>query len=147
MPTVAEIKERIKKLRGKSKDYPITGLNKSELMAVLDKLEGPAPAKNLRELTVAHYQKKDEEANKIVRTKRDEALGNWADGIMRTNAEKNKREAERKREEVNVIKNIKVGSVITYGQPSGHMGDGGDSRDVGYTVSGKVLSIKKKLQT
>ena len=93
MPTVAEIKEEIKRLRGKSKDYPITGLKKAELVAVLAKLKGSAPApaapakkgKNLREITVAHYQKEDEKANKIVRTKRDEALGKWSEGIKKAN--------------------------------------------------------------
>jgi hypothetical protein len=39
------------------------------------------------------------------------------------------------------IKNIKVGDTITYGQPSGYMGDGGDSRDVGYTLTRKVLKL------
>jgi hypothetical protein len=39
------------------------------------------------------------------------------------------------------IKNIKVGDTITYGQARGYMGDGGDDRDVGYTVTRKVLKL------
>jgi len=39
------------------------------------------------------------------------------------------------------IRNIKVGDTITYGKSSGYMGDGGDSRDVGYSVDGKVLKL------
>jgi hypothetical protein len=40
------------------------------------------------------------------------------------------------------IKNIKVGTEITYGQSGGYMGDGGDGRDSGgYTVYSKVTKI------
>jgi hypothetical protein len=40
-----------------------------------------------------------------------------------------------------VIRNIKVGDIIAYGQSSGYMGDGGDGRDVGYTVRRPVLKV------
>jgi len=40
-----------------------------------------------------------------------------------------------------VIKKLRVGDTIVYGQESGYMGDGGDSRDVGYTIRGKVLRL------
>jgi hypothetical protein len=39
------------------------------------------------------------------------------------------------------IKNLKVGDEIVYGQSSGYMNDAGDSRDVGYTIHGKVLKL------
>jgi hypothetical protein len=40
-----------------------------------------------------------------------------------------------------IIRELKVGDNITYGQASGYMGDGGDSRDRGYTVVRKVTKL------
>ena len=39
------------------------------------------------------------------------------------------------------IKSLKVGDTITYGRSSGYMGDGGDSRDVGYEVTRPIVDI------
>ena len=39
------------------------------------------------------------------------------------------------------IRDLKEGDTITYGQSSGYMGDGGDSRDVGYSVTRKILKV------
>jgi len=39
------------------------------------------------------------------------------------------------------IKSLKVGDTITYGRSSGYMGEGGDSRDVGYEVTRPIVDI------
>jgi hypothetical protein len=40
-----------------------------------------------------------------------------------------------------VVKNLKVGDNISFGQSSGYMGDSGDSRDVGYSITRKVTKV------
>jgi hypothetical protein len=42
-----------------------------------------------------------------------------------------------------VVKNLKVGDKIAVGQHSGYMGDGGDSRDVGYTFTSTITKKDK----
>ena len=40
-----------------------------------------------------------------------------------------------------IIRNLKVGDPIVYGQSSGYMGDSGDSRDVGYAIQRRVVAV------
>lgn len=42
-----------------------------------------------------------------------------------------------------LVKELKVGDILNNARSGGYMGDGGDSRDVGYSYTGKIVKINK----
>lgn len=118
------------------------GRNVGRRQTALEQLRAVEAASKARNV------KREEEAKKAAAEEapKKKTIGELRDAARAREAAAEAAEAKKaapvgKKQLSDLIKNIKVGTDIAYGQSSGYMGDGGDGRDRGYTVYAKVLKV------
>ncbi|NDB84830.1 MAG: hypothetical protein EB127_19295 [Alphaproteobacteria bacterium] len=110
----------------------------------------------LKSIGTATVEKKEEEVKEVKEVKKEEVKEvkevkeEKKEEVKKEEVKEEKKEAGKprtpKREIPEYIKSLKVGDKITYGQSSHYMGDGGDSRDVGYSVTRSVIKVLPRNQ-
>jgi len=109
----------------------------------------------LKSVGTATVEKKEEDVKEEVKEEKKEEV---KEDVKEVKKEEEKKEEEKeekkeagkprtpKREIPEYIKSLKVGDKINYGQSSHYMGDGGDGRDVGYSVIRSIIKVLPRNQ-
>jgi len=95
---------------------------------------------------VKEEKKEEEKVEEVVKEEKKEEVKEEKKEEVKEEKKEAGKPRTLKREIPEYIKSLKVGDKITYGQSSHYMGDGGDGRDVGYSVIRSIIKVLPRNQ-